>query len=224
MSATQGAGFGKMPERMLEIPGLGSATGPLYVFALILTGALGGWCWPSVFVRLYTADGVRSLKQSAAIGVPVSYLFYLALTIFAFFGTIFPEVVASPQDVLFIVSQKAGGDGPSGMAGTIVLAASMGNIDALIQAAGAQVANDIVGNYKMLSYKQMLVLAKISMLVITLLAAIMACFELPKLFTLGVLAYQGIIQLAVPQFVGIFWKRGNKYGRSPAWSAGSFSR
>ena len=220
MVTTQGAGFSKIPERMFEIPSLGSPTGPLFVFALIFSGTLGGWCWPSVFVRLYTADGVRSLKKSAAIGVPLSYLFYLALTLFALLASIFPEVQATPEDVLFIVSQKAGGTWLLGLAGTVVLAASMGNIDALIQAAGAQIANDIFGNYKTLRYEQMLVLAKASMVIITLLAAIIACFKLPQLFMLAVLAYQGVIQLAVPQFLGILWKRGNKYGATAGMVCG----
>jgi len=43
---------------------------------------------------------------------------------------------------------------------------------------------------------------------------------LPALFQLAVLAYQGIIQLAVPQFLGIFWKRGNKYGAIAGMTAG----
>ncbi len=34
------------------------------------------------------------------------------------------------------------------------------------------------------------------------------------------LAYQGIIQLAVPQFLGIFWKRGNKQGAIAGMVAG----
>ncbi|MBR1218839.1 sodium:solute symporter family protein [Bradyrhizobium sp. U87765 SZCCT0131] len=217
---TQGAGFDKMPARMFDIPGFGSPTGPLYLFALMFTGALGGWCWPAVFVRLYTADGVRSLKQSAAIGVPLSYLFYLALTFFAFFGSIFPEVQAAPHEVFFIVSQKAGGTWMLALAGTVVLAASMGAIDGGIQASGAQIANDIVGNYAKLEHRQMLLSAKLGMLAMTILGAVIACFEIPQLFALAVLAYQGVIQLAVPQFVGIFWKRGNKYGATAGMVCG----
>jgi SSS family solute:Na+ symporter len=50
------------------------------------------------------------------------------------------------------------------------------------------------------------------MLLLTLLASWLATLTLPALFSLAVLAYQGIIQLAVPQFLGIFWKRGNRQG------------
>ena len=33
-----------------------------------------------------------------------------------------------------------------------------------------------------------------------------------NLVALAIMSYQGIIQLAVPQFLGTFWKQGNKYG------------
>jgi SSS family solute:Na+ symporter len=178
----------------------------------VFTGAIGGWCWSSVFVRLYTANGVRSLKQSAAIGVPLSYVFYLTLTIFAFYASVLPEVQKSPDQVFFIVSEQAGGVWAIGLAGTVVLAASMGSIDGIIQAAGAQIASDIIGSYRELRHQEMLWIAKVSMFGVTLLAAFLACFELPRLFQLAVLAYQGVVQLAVPQFMGIFWKRGNKHG------------
>ncbi len=210
--AARGVTFASIAPRMFDIPGIGSKQGPLYLFALMFTGMLGGWCWPAIFVRLYTADGVRSLKESAAIGVPLASLFYAALVILAMLASALPEVAKSPNDVWFLLSQQAGGTVLLGLAGVIVLAASMGNIDGAIQATGAQIANDIVGNYVSLPHGRMVLVAKVGMVVITLLAAWLSCLNLPQLFTLAVLSYQGIIQLAVPQFLGIAWKRGNKVG------------
>jgi solute:Na+ symporter, SSS family len=178
----------------------------------MFTGTLGGWCWPSIFVRLYTANGVRSLKESAAICTPLGSVFYAALVIMAMLASALPEVAKSPNDVWFILSQQAGGTILLGLAGVTVLAASMRNIDGAIQATDAQIANDIIGNYRALPHGQLVLVAKIGMVVITLLAAWLSCLELPQLFTLAVLAYQGIIQLAVPQFLGIASKRGNKVG------------
>jgi SSS family solute:Na+ symporter len=54
---------------MLQAPGLGSAVGPLYLFAIIFSGAIGGWCWPSTFIRIYTADSVRSVQRAGALGL-----------------------------------------------------------------------------------------------------------------------------------------------------------
>jgi SSS family solute:Na+ symporter len=208
----RGATLWTIDPKLYAIPGLGSNEGPLYLFALMFTGALGGWCWPYIFVRLFTADGVRSLKKSAALAVPLTFFFGMALLIFGMLASTAPEAVAKPDDVWFIISQQAGGVVLLGLAGVVLLAASMGHTDGNIQAYGAQLANDLVGNYVELNQKQMIVIAKVGMLLLTLLASWLATLTLPALFSLAVLAYQGIIQLAIPQFLGIFWKKGNREG------------
>lgn len=220
MIVAQGISFNSLDRRMFAIPSLGSKEGPLYLFSLILTGAIGGWCWPYIFVRLFTADGVNSLKKSAAIAVPLSLIFAVSLLVFGMLGSQVPGVAAHPNDVWFIVSNAAGGLWLLGLAGVIVLAASMGHTDGNIQATGAQIANDLVGNYWELNQRQLIVIAKLGMLGLTILSSWLACLELPALFQLAVLAYQGIIQLAVPQFLGIFWQRGNTYGAVGGMVAG----
>lgn len=207
----KGSTLATLDPKMFAIPSFGSKEGPLYLFALIFTGALGGWCWPYIFVRLFTADGVHSLKKSAALAVPLTFLFGVALLIFGMLASKVPEAVAKPDDVWFIVSQQAGGLVLLGLAGVVLLAASMGHTDGNIQAYGAQLANDLVGNYVELDQKRMIVIAKVGMLLLTLLASWLATLTLPALFSLAVLAYQGIIQLSVPQFLGIFG-RGNRQG------------
>jgi SSS family solute:Na+ symporter len=212
--------FASLEPRMFAIPSIGSTEGPLYVFSLIFTGAIGGWCWPYIFVRLFTANGVESLKKSAALAVPLSLVFCTALLVFGMLASKIPGVAEHPNDVWFIVSQEAGGLWLLGLAGVIVLAATMGHTDGNIQATGAQIANDLIGNYWKLGERQLITLAKIGMLGLTILSSWLACLELPALFQLGVLAYQGIIQLAVPQFLGIFWRRGNKYGAIAGMTVG----
>lgn len=212
MVSSQGITFGSLEQSMFAIPAVGSDEGSLYLFSLVLTGAIGGWCWPYIFVRLFTADGVHSLKKSAAIAVPLSLVFCVALLVFGMLGSKVSGVADRPNDVWFLVSNAAGGLWLLGFAGVIVLAASMGHTDGNIQATGAQIANDLVGNYWSLDQRQLIVIAKVGMLGLTALSSWLACLELPALFQLAVLAYQGIIQISVPQFLGIFWKRGNKHG------------
>jgi SSS family solute:Na+ symporter len=209
MVTSQGITFASLDDTKFAIPSLGSKEGPLYIFSLVLTGTIGGWCWPYIFVRLFTADGVQSLKKSAALAVPLSLAFGIALLIFGMLGSQVSGVSAAPNDVWFIVAQKAGGLWLLGLAGVIVLAASMGHTDGNIQATGAQIANDLVGNYWNLDQRQLIIIAKIGMLALTILSSWLACLELPALF-----------QLAVPQFLGIFWKRGNKYGAIAGMVAG----
>lgn len=220
MWLARGITFDSLDPKMFALPGIGSKEGPLYLFSIMFTGAIGGWCWPYIFVRLFTADGVSSLKTSAALAIPLSLVFCGLLLIFGMLASRVAGVAEHPNDVWFIVSQEAGGLWLLGLAGIVVLAASMGHTDGNIQATGAQIANDLVGNYWKLDHAQLIVIAKIGMFGLTVLSAWLACLDLPALFSLGVLAYQGIIQLAVPQFLGIFWKRGNAYGAIGGMLAG----
>jgi SSS family solute:Na+ symporter len=209
----RGASFAQLPDAYFTVPGATpGGPGPFYLFSLIFSGALGGWCWPGIFVRLYTANGVRSLKRSAFLGTPLSFLFYGLLTIMAMLAATMPAVRANPEGVWFTTAQAAMGAVGLALAGVIVFAATMGYTDGTIQSSGAQFANDIVGNYARLSDRRMVLVAKLGMVVYVLIAAVVATLKLPALYTLAVLSYQGIIQLAVPQFLGIFWRRGNKYG------------
>jgi solute:Na+ symporter, SSS family len=197
---------------MLEAPGLGSTAGPLYLFAIIFSGAIGGWCWPSIFIRIYTADSVRSVQRAGALGAPISFFYAMALVVLGLLASFLPEVAKAPDSMWFTVCQMAGGPLLLGLGGVAVLAGTMGNVDGSIQATGAQVANDIVGNYRPLNHQQSVGIAKIAMVGVTLISAFLATRTIPHLFMLAILSYQGIIQLAVPQYLGIFWKRGNATG------------
>ncbi|KKM91352.1 hypothetical protein LCGC14_1229340 [marine sediment metagenome] len=212
MIGTKDISLNSLGTDKFSIPSIDSEQGPLWLFSLVLTGAIGGWCWPYIFVRLFTADGVQSLKKSAAIAVPLSLLFGISLLIFGMLASQLPSVGEHAEDVWFIATEQAGGALLLGIAGVIVLAATMGHTDGNIQAYGAQIANDLIGNYWSLTQRQLIIIAKIGMVILTAVSAWLATLTLPALFALAVMAYQGIIQIAVPQFMGLFWKRGNKQG------------
>lgn len=213
-------GFDSLPVSHFHLPGLGDKEGPLYLFSIVLTGTLGGWCWPYIFIRLFTAKDVNTIKKSAAHTVPISFFFTTSLLVFCMLASALPEVSSDPAGVWFIVAGQAGSHLLLGIAGVIVLAASMGHIDGHIQATGAQIANDIFKSVGIKSSESLIAISKVFMFVITLGCSWLACLHIPSLFSLAVLAYQGIIQLAVPQFLGIFWKRGNKYAAFYSMSAG----
>jgi SSS family solute:Na+ symporter len=218
--ASQGATFSSVDARMFKLPVSAPAHGSMYLFSLILTGAVGGWCWPYMFTRLFTADSVRSVKKAAVYAMPVSLVFSILLFSVGILASRLPIVAAHPEDVWFNLNTQAGGVILLALAGLCVFAATMGHVDAAIQGTGTQIANDLIGNYVELGHKRMLLVAKAGMLVITAAAAWIACYKLPALFSLAILSYQGIIQLAVPQFLGILWKRGNKVGAVAGMSVG----
>lgn len=99
-----------------------------------------------------------------------------------------------------------------GLAEALILASSMAHIDGNIQATGSQIANYQIGNYFKLDAKKLIIFTKVGMLVLTVLASWLSCMELPALFSLAILAYQGIIQLAAEQFMGIFWNEAISMG------------
>ncbi|MGQ2964426.1 sodium:solute symporter family protein [Methylophilus sp.] len=213
-------GWDALPASHFHLPHIGDEHGPLYLFSIVLTGTLGGWCWPYIFIRLFTAKDVATIKKSAAQTVPISFTFATSLLMFCILASGLPEVVKDPAGVWFIVAEQAGGYFLLGIAGVVVLAASMGHIDGHIQATGAQIANDIFKSFGVKSSGSLIIISKIFMFIITLGCSWLACLELPSLFSLAVLSYQGIIQLSVPQFLGIFWKRGNKYAAVYSMSFG----
>lgn len=96
----------------------------------------------------------------------------------------------------------------------MIFAGSIGHIDGSVQAAGTQIANDIIGSRMSLSDRQKTIFSKCCMVVFVLVSAVLAYFTngMSRLQLLAQLSYQGIVQIAVPLFLGIFFKFGNKYG------------
>jgi SSS family solute:Na+ symporter len=199
----------------LVLPGDGDHYGPLYIFALIFTGVVGSLCWPTSFQRIYTASSVRSVKAGTLCTVLISGVFYTLLMLVGIAATAMPAVVAAPQAGWFTVMSEYGGTWLLGLGITIVFAASMGHIDGSVQVCGLQIANDLVNTEKRpLSDKQLTLVAKTSMMAFMALAGIVAyaTFNMSRLQLLAQISYQGVVQLAVPLFLGIFWRGGNKQG------------
>ncbi|GAB3857303.1 sodium:solute symporter family protein [Nocardioides maradonensis] len=204
--------IGHLSDGLLRVPGDGGTYGPWYLFSLIATGVIGSLCWPTSYQRIYTAKGVRSVKKGTLQTMFVAGGFYLMLTLVALAAASVVDVAAAPQDGWFSVLYDRGGQWLLGMALVIVLAASMGWIDGCVQVCGAQIANDIVHVISPRSDFQLKVLAKGSMVFYMGASAVVAylAFNYPRLQLLAQMSYQGIVQLAVPMFLGLFWKRGTR--------------
>lgn len=210
---TNGHGFAEAPEGFFRLPGPGSPEGPLYLFSLVLTGALGGWCWPDIFVRLFASSGTRTIKRSALMAAPILFVFGTALSILALLAGSMSEVAAATDAVWFIAA-GVGGPVVLTLAGICVVAATMGNVGANLQALGAQTANDIVGvarNERIEDPRA----GKIAVAVLTIVAgaiAVASASTVSGLIALAMISYQGIVQLAPTLLLGIFWRRGNAVG------------
>jgi SSS family solute:Na+ symporter len=142
-------------------------------------------------------------------------MFYTLLMFLGIATTAMPSIAAAPQSGWFTIMQSYGGTWLLGLGITIVFAASMGHIDGSVQVCGLQIANDLVNSDKRnLSDSQLTFVAKSSMLAFMGLAGLVAylTFNMDRLQLLAQISYQGIVQLAVPLFLGVFWRGGNKHG------------
>lgn len=209
-------------DKYLRVPGDGDGYGPWYLFSLILTGVVGSLCWPTSFQRIYTASGVRSVKAGTVLTVFLSGTFYTLLMLVGIAAAGRASIIADPQNGWFTLFSEYGGTWMLGFAATIVFAASMGHIDGAVQVSGLQIANDLIGVNRGLSDGQLTKIAKGSMVVAMALAAVLAfaTHGMPRMQLLAQISYQGIVQLAVPLFLGIFWKGGNKYGANTGMIGG----
>ncbi|MFC7401035.1 sodium:solute symporter [Citricoccus sp. GCM10030269] len=217
------AALAQVPAEILNVPGDGDDYGPWYLFSLIFTGVLGSMCWPTSFQRIYTASSVRSVKSGTLMTLLISGVFYTLLMLVGIAATSWDVVASDPQAGWFTLTNEYGGTWLLGLGVTMVFAASMGHVDASVQVSGLQVANDIVQSEKRpLTDKQLMIISKGSMVVYMILAAAIAymTFGMERLQLLSQMAYQGIVQLAVPLFLGIFLKFGSKAGAVTGMIAG----
>lgn len=203
-----------LPTNLLRVPGDGGHYGPFYLFSLVFTGVIGSLCWPMSFQRIYTASSVRSVKKATVRTILIAGGFYAVLTTTMLAAAHIANIAANPQDGWFMLMQDYGGIWLLGLGVVIVFAASMGHIDGSVQVAGTQIANDIVGVFRNLSDRKLTIVAKGSMAVYMLIAGFVAylTFGMSRLQLLAQLSYQGIVQIAVPLFLGMFFRKGNRQG------------
>lgn len=210
---TNGHGFDQVPDAFYSLPAPGSTEGPFYLFALVITGALGGWCWPDIFVRLFASNGTRTIKRAAIMAAPILFIFGTALSLLALLASSLPGV-AEASDTVWFLTASVGGPVVLTLAGVCVVAATMGNVGANLQALGAQTANDIVGVMRHERVEDPKT-GKIAVGVLTIIAGIIAvstAATVSGLVSLAMISYQGIVQLAPTLLLGIFWRRGNAIG------------
>lgn len=211
-----GASLSQVSPERFAFPGPQSET-PLLFFSLMLLPLLSFLCWPDLFIRLYTGSGVESVKRSSAYCGPIALVFLSSLSFLALLSSNRLDVTANPDAGWFALAAAAGGVPLLALAGVVVFAASMGNIDATVQSIGAQIANDVANpllgpRRAPLGERALMVTSQIVMAIVTFISAAIACLPLPALFKIGLFAIQIMVQLSVPLYLGIFTRWGNRHG------------
>ena len=207
---TNGHGFADVDPARYGLPRPGSALGGLYLFSLVLTGALGSWCWPDIFVRLFTSRSARTMQRAAVQSAPILLVFGILLSCVALVGSTLPGAASRPDDIWFIVASH-GGTIVLALAGVCVVGASLGNVGANLQAIGTMAANDVVAVAQRERVEKPF-MGRVFVAVFTVLAtlgALLTAHSASGLITLAIMSYQGIVQIAPTLFLGVFWRRGN---------------
>ena len=213
-----------LPEKLTTLPGLpGTEYGPWYVFSLNFMGVIGALAWPMSFQRIYTANGVKSVKCGTIYAIGIAGLFYGLLTLLTLAAAGLTFAIEEPNLTWFNLLREYGGVWLLGLGVVMVLAASMGHVDGCVQVCGTQIANDLVHHFKPLKNHQLTVIAKVSMAGYMAIAAVLAyvTFEMERLQLLAQMSYYLIIQLSVPLFLGMFCKFGNRWGALSGMIVGS---
>ncbi|MCH3942398.1 MAG: sodium:solute symporter family protein [Atopobiaceae bacterium] len=212
----------QLSSSLIALPGDGGTYGPLYMFCSVFTGVVGALCWPMSFVRIYTANNVRSVKKSTNYAILISGTFYALLTTVMLAAAHIPDIAANPQLGWTTLLSDYGGVWLLGLGLVMIFAGSIGHIDGSVQAAGTQIANDIIGSRVKMDDRQKTIVSKSCMVAFIVIAAVLAYFTngMSRLQLLAQISYQGIIQISVPLFLGLFFKFGNKNGALAGMGAG----
>ncbi|MGO1296521.1 MAG: sodium:solute symporter family protein [Vibrio sp.] len=198
----------KAPE-YLTMPGATGMGWGAYTTA-ILVSSLGIVMWPHIFMKFYTAESSKTLKR-VFVFYPLYGLIMLPLIFIGFTGVLVfqGEPLAKADDVLLelVVNRVGFSDWVIGIVLSGALAAAMSTASNLAHTSASIFSRDILypmPMFKNMNEKQMLLLTRLGVIVVSLLAYALAMAKIPTLAALLLAAYGIIVQL-FPMLVGALW-------------------
>lgn len=195
-------------------------TGALTWTSVIVVASFGAMMFPGIFNRIYMAESVRSMKKTVIVAPLVGSLLILFLMWLGLGGSLqegFPE---DPQSGVFWMADQYGGPVILGLMGIFALAACMSTLSAITTTAAVIIGKNLVGFGFKWDRKKMLRNSKLFSYVVGIVCMIIACLDIPAIITIIQYVYDCIAQAAVPIILGLYWKRGNKYGAAVGAAAG----
>ncbi len=187
-----------------------------YWSSIIITGSLGIMGWASFFSRIYTSKSIMDVKRVSVFSAIISFVFCALLLIVAMGGINFANVVgaADSEMAFFEMMDMAFGPWFLGFAGIVVVAAGMSMVSVIMNSHGVIIAENFVQplRKRKLDSEGRMIVARWSLLIYSIIAVGLALLDLPNLYILALLAYEGIAQVVPVLLFSIFWRRSNKYG------------
>ncbi|MDD4570960.1 MAG: sodium:solute symporter family protein [Clostridia bacterium] len=194
-----------------------------YWTSIIITGSLGIMGWASFFSRIYTSRSVMDIKKVSFWSAAIGCVFTALLLIAAMGGILFPEVVeaAGKEMAFFVMAEKAFGPVFLALCGIVVLAAGMSMVSVITNSHGIIITENFVKPFcPNVSSAQRVKIARWSILVYGIIALGIAIGDLPNLYTIALIAYEGITQVVPVIIFSLYWKRSNKWGALLGFTAG----
>lgn len=176
----------------------------------IITGAFGGMMNPGIFNRLYMSDSVRSAKKAALVVPIIGSIYSMLIAWLALGGTLLDGFPKDSQSGAFWIAETFGGPVVLGLMGVFALGASMSTISAMTTTCAVIIGKNLSGlklsRDKMFNYSRYMTLA------IGVICMIVATMDIPMIMEIVLYVYACIVQVAPSLILGLYWKRGNKYG------------
>jgi SSS family solute:Na+ symporter len=194
-----------------------------YWSSIIITGSLGIMGWASFFSRIYTSKSVMDIKRVSFWSALLSFIFAGVLMIVALGSVVIPEIVeaAATETAFFVLADKAFGPWFLGFAGIVVVAAGMSMVSVIMNCHGVIIAENFIKPFrKEVSTETRMNIARWSLLVYSVIAIGIALLDLPNLYSIALVAYEGITQIVPMLVFSLYWKRSNKYGALWGFVAG----
>lgn len=186
-----------------------------YWSSVIITASLGIMGWASFFSRIYTSRSIMDVKRVSWWSAAISVVFCTLLFMSAVGCVIFPEIVeaAGSEIAFFIMADKAYGPVFLGLCGIVVVAAGMSLISVVMNSHSIIIAENFIKPLQPNATSQQRVkTARWSTLIYSLVALSIALMDLPNLYLIAIVAYEGISQVVPMVIFSLYWKRSNKYG------------
>ncbi|MBR0534784.1 MAG: sodium/proline symporter PutP [Clostridia bacterium] len=192
--------------------------------ASTLAWGLGYFGMPHILLRFMAIEKVEKIKLArrvASIWVVISMAVAIVIGIVGY-GAVKSGAVSNLQDserIIIELAKTISGEGAilAVVAGLIlagILAATMSTADSQLLAASSSVSEDIIRATKInVSDKKRMIVARVSVIVIAIIAMVIAKDPNSKVFEIVSFAWAGFGATFGPLMLfALFWKRTNKYG------------
>jgi SSS family solute:Na+ symporter len=176
----------------------------------IITGTIGAFCWPNIFLRLFMASSPREAKKSlfvAPICALVVVFFILAPTMG---GTLLEGFPEDAQIGLFWMANKYGGPVMLAFVALFAASASLTTISTDSNALAIPLAKYVL--QPLFKKTPIVRLSMITTAVICAVAMWIATMDVPQLNFFAIMLYNFIGQISIPIILGAYWKKTNKTG------------